>query len=60
MATHALKVDFGNIREAAKEFVNLTRGYRVFSFSGELGAGKTTFISAVCKELGVEDVGKGI
>lgn len=56
MATHALKVDFGNIREAAKEFVNLTRGYRVFSFSGELGAGKTTFISAVCKELGVEDV----
>ncbi|HMQ74479.1 MAG TPA: tRNA (adenosine(37)-N6)-threonylcarbamoyltransferase complex ATPase subunit type 1 TsaE [Flavobacteriales bacterium] len=28
---------------------------RVFAFRGELGAGKTTFIKALCAELGVED-----
>ena len=28
----------------------------VFAFRGEMGAGKTTFIKAVCEELGVEDV----
>ncbi len=27
----------------------------VYAFSGEMGAGKTTFIGALCKELGVED-----
>lgn len=27
----------------------------VYAFSGEMGAGKTTFIAALCKELGVED-----
>ena len=28
----------------------------VFAFRGNMGAGKTTFIKAICEELGVEDV----
>ncbi len=41
---------------AARRFVdNMGRG-RVFAFYGKMGAGKTTFIKAVCEQLGVEDV----
>ncbi|MGL4293759.1 MAG: tRNA (adenosine(37)-N6)-threonylcarbamoyltransferase complex ATPase subunit type 1 TsaE [Bacteroidales bacterium] len=45
-----------NIKEAAREFINLIDQDTVFAFHGEMGAGKTTFIKAICEELGVEDV----
>ena len=35
---------------------NAARKSRVFAFYGKMGAGKTTFIKAVCEQLGVEDV----
>ena len=44
------------IREAAKEFVAGMDDRTVFAFRGAMGAGKTTFIKAICEELGVEDV----
>ena len=44
------------IRAAAKEFVGNIGDATVFAFYGSMGAGKTTFIKAVCEELGVEDV----
>lgn len=44
------------IREAAKEFVAGMDDRTVFAFRGSMGAGKTTFIKAICEELGVEDV----
>lgn len=45
-----------NIRAAAKEFVAAIGTNTVFAFYGKMGAGKTTFIKAICEELGVEDV----
>ena len=45
-----------NIREAARAFIRTIGERRVFAFYGSMGAGKTTFIKAVCEELGVEDV----
>ena len=45
-----------NIREAAKQFIANIGDSTVFAFYGNMGAGKTTFIKAVCEELGVDDV----
>ena len=44
------------IRESARQFINHMGEARVFAFYGKMGAGKTTFVKAICEELGVEDV----
>jgi tRNA threonylcarbamoyladenosine biosynthesis protein TsaE len=44
-----------SIEKIASEFLKTLNGFKVFAFSGELGAGKTTFISALCKELKVAE-----
>lgn len=43
------------IADAAQEFVAQIGDRRVFAFYGGMGAGKTTFIKAVCDQLGVND-----
>jgi tRNA threonylcarbamoyladenosine biosynthesis protein TsaE len=48
--------DIEHIREAAREFIEHIGDRRVFAFYGKMGAGKTTFVKAICEELGVEDV----
>lgn len=45
-----------DIRNAARQFVDNMGNGNVFAFYGKMGAGKTTFIKAVCEELGVDDV----
>ena len=45
-----------NIHEAAKQFIAAMEDNTVFAFYGKMGAGKTTFIKAICEELGVTDV----
>lgn len=47
--------DAGRIQAAAATFVRSMPRCNVFAFYGEMGAGKTTFIKAVCQELGVTD-----
>ena len=51
-----MNLEIENIREVARKFVEEIGERRVFAFYGKMGAGKTTFIKAVCEELGVEDV----
>ena len=44
------------LQDAVREFIGAMGDYSVFAFYGSMGVGKTTFINALCKELGVEDV----
>jgi len=44
------------IHDAAKQFIAAMGESTIFAFYGKMGAGKTTFIKAVCEELGVKDV----
>ena len=43
------------IDAAAKQFILLLHNSKIVTFSGEMGTGKTTFIHAVCREMGVID-----
>ena len=50
-----------DIQNAAKQFVDNVLGRqgnsaKVYALYGKMGSGKTTFIKAICEELGVGDV----
>ena len=44
------------IRQTAERLLSASENYKVFAFHGEMGAGKTTFIHALCEAIGVKDV----
>lgn len=44
------------IRSAARQFIENIGSSRVFAFYGKMGVGKTTFVKALCEELGCDDV----
>ncbi len=39
----------------ASKFASLVKAHDVFSFVGDLGAGKTTMTQFICKSLGIDD-----
>ena len=45
-----------HIHEAARQFIDAMGDHKIFAFYGKMGAGKTTFIKAICEQLGVTDV----
>lgn len=53
--TEIIISSLNKIADAAQEFVSQIGEKRVFAFYGGMGAGKTTFIKAVCDQLGVND-----
>ena len=41
--------------EAASELLKFAGSEKVFLFEGEMGAGKTTLIKSICRQLGMHD-----
>lgn len=56
MSTHVINIpDKSSLSEAAARFASLMDQTTIFAFNGAMGAGKTTFIMALLRALGVED-----
>lgn len=47
--------DKSRLHDAARHFLRETAGRKIFAFYGQMGSGKTTFIKALCHEMGVAD-----
>ena len=47
--------DLSDLPRAAQAFLEAVRGHSLLAFYAPMGAGKTTFITAVCKALGVQE-----
>ena len=43
------------LEQAAQLILKYADGHRVFAIYGEMGAGKTTLIQSICKQLGIKD-----
>ena len=53
-----MNIEINNLTElgsVAEALLNFAGDQKIIIFEGEMGAGKTTFIKAVCAALGVED-----
>ena len=44
-----------DLKQISQEILHIIEGKRIICFYGEMGAGKTTLIKAICDEMGVKD-----
>ncbi len=54
-----MRIEIASLNElsaAAKQFVAAMKHSTCFAFEGEMGAGKTTFITAILKEMGIKEL----
>lgn len=51
-----MKYRLEDINKAARDFLKAIGSNKVIAFYGSMGAGKTTFIKAICEALGSHDV----
>lgn len=47
--------DISELKQVAKKIIDNIGNKKIIAFYGEMGAGKTTLIKAICEELGVVD-----
>ncbi|MFN3315993.1 MAG: tRNA (adenosine(37)-N6)-threonylcarbamoyltransferase complex ATPase subunit type 1 TsaE, partial [Raineya sp.] len=45
--------NLSQLPEVAKKIVEICKNYAIWVFEGDMGAGKTTLIKAICSVLGV-------
>ena len=54
--THTIIIkDLSDIDRAAEEFIKEIGDHRLIAFYAPMGAGKTTFTTAICRRLGVDE-----
>jgi len=56
MQTQEITATFAQLEELAEKILSLHHHHTIFCFNGEMGAGKTTLIKALCKYLGVQNI----
>jgi len=56
MSTHEITATLHQLPEVAEKIINTYHSHRIFCFNGEMGAGKTTIIKALCKCLGIKNI----
>ncbi len=48
-------LNLNSIKKTAQKFIDQIEDKTVFAFNGKMGAGKTTFIKAICEVMGVKE-----